>query len=73
MGSEKLRSTQVRKAVILCDDEDTRLRPFSFSTPKHLMPVANRPVLAWIFDMLAETGIKEVGVVVSLLNGLICR
>ncbi len=73
MESEKLRSTQVRKAVVLCGGEGTRLRPFSFSTPKHLMPVANRPVIAWIFDTLAEAGIEDVAVVVSPLNERIFR
>jgi len=59
---------RVRKAVVLCGGEGTRLRPFSFSTPKHLMPVANRPVIAWIFDTLFEAGIRDVAVVVSPLN-----
>ncbi len=68
MESEKLGSRQVRKAVILCGGEGMRLRPFSFSTPKHLMPVANRPVIAWIFDTIVKAGIEDVAVVVSPLN-----
>jgi len=61
-------SQRVTKAVVLCGGEGTRLRPFSFSTPKHLMPVANKAVIAWIFDTLAEAGIRDVAVVVSPLN-----
>ncbi len=68
-----LNSRQVRKAVVLCGGEGTRLRPFSFSTPKHLMPVANRPVISWIFDTLFAAGIEHVAVVVSPLNERIFR
>jgi len=73
MESDLHGSRQVRKAVVLCGGEGTRLRPFSFSTPKHLMPVANCPVIAWIFDTLAEAGIEDVAVVVSPLNERIFR
>ncbi|MFC2078664.1 glucose-1-phosphate thymidylyltransferase [Candidatus Bipolaricaulota bacterium] len=73
MTSVEPRSTQVRKAVVLCSGEGTRLRRFSFSSPKHLMPVANRPVIAWIFDTLTESGIEDVAVVVSPLNERILR
>ncbi len=55
----------VRKAVVLCAGEGTRLRPLSFSTPKHLVPVANRPVIRWILDDLKRSGIDEVAIVVS--------
>ena len=68
MESDLHGSRQIRKAVVLCGGEGTRLRPFSFSTPKHLMPVANRPVIDWIFDSLFEAGIEDVAVVVSPLN-----
>ena len=73
MKSDLGGSRQVSKAVILCGGEGTRLRPFSFSTPKHLMPVANRPVIDWIFDTLAEAGVEDVAVVVSPLNERIFR
>lgn len=61
-------TAEVGKAVVLCGGEGTRLRPFSFSTPKHLMPVANRPVIEWIFDALADARIEEAAVVVSPQN-----
>ena len=44
------------KAVILCGGEGTRMRPLSYSRPKHLIPVANRPVLDWIIDDLSRAG-----------------
>lgn len=50
---------------MLCAGEGTRLRPLSFSTPKHLVPVANRPVICWILDALVRAGIDEVAIVVG--------
>lgn len=53
------------KALVLCAGLGTRLRPFTFSTAKHLIPVANRPVLFHVVDALREVGASEIGVVVS--------
>jgi len=53
----------VRKAIVLCAGEGTRLRPLSFSVPKHLMSVAGQPLLGWILEALSEAGIKQVGVI----------
>jgi len=53
----------IRKAVVLCAGEGTRLRPLSFSRPKHLMQVAGRPLLSWILRALADAGIEQIGVV----------
>ncbi len=53
----------VRKAIILCAGEGTRLRPLSFSVPKHLMSVAGQPLLGWILEALSEAGIEQVGLI----------
>ncbi len=53
----------VRKAIVLCAGEGTRLRPLSFSVPKHLMSVAGQPLLGWILEALSEAGIEQVGVI----------
>ncbi len=53
----------IRKAVILCAGEGTRLRPLSFCRPKHLMQVAGRPLLGWILEALSEAGIEQIGVI----------
>lgn len=55
----------ITKAVVLCAGEGTRLRPLTSLTPKHLMPVAGKPLLGWILEDLAAAGIKEVGLVVG--------
>jgi glucose-1-phosphate thymidylyltransferase len=53
------------KALVLCAGLGTRLRPFTFSTAKHLIPVANRPVLFHVVDALRDAGATDLGVVVS--------
>jgi len=53
------------KALVLCAGEGTRMRPLSYSQPKHLIPIANVPVLDRILEKIANVGISEVGVVVS--------
>ncbi len=53
------------KAVVLCAGEGTRLRPLTFSRPKHLLPVAGKPLLGWALDALVEAGIEQVGLVVG--------
>ncbi len=55
----------LRKAVVLCAGEGTRLRPLTFSRPKHLLPVAGKPLLGWALESLATAGIEEVGLVVG--------
>jgi glucose-1-phosphate thymidylyltransferase len=53
------------KALVLAGGTGTRLRPFSYSMPKQLIPIANRPVLLHCLDTIKETGITEVGIILS--------
>jgi glucose-1-phosphate thymidylyltransferase len=41
------------------------LRPLTNSCPKHLIPVANKPVLFYGLDQIRAAGITEIGIVVS--------
>ena len=53
------------KAVILAAGEGKRLRPFTESMPKVMLPVANKPILEHVFDAVKKTGINEIIVVVG--------
>ena len=47
-------------AIILGGGFGTRLRPLSFSTPKHLLPVLNEPMIIKLIKTLQKQGIKNI-------------
>ncbi len=51
--------------MVLAAGWGTRLRPFTYTLPKHLLPVAGKPVIRHVLDMIASAGIEEIGIVVS--------
>lgn len=52
----------VRKAVVLAAGFGTRLRPFTCTVPKALMPVWGEPMLARMVGLLRERGVEEITV-----------
>lgn len=53
------------KGIILCGGRGTRLRPYTYSRPKPLLPVGNKPVIEHSIAKLCQFGIREIGIVVS--------
>ncbi|TFF96348.1 glucose-1-phosphate thymidylyltransferase, partial [Candidatus Thorarchaeota archaeon] len=49
----------MRKAVILAAGDSTRMLPLSANRPKHLLPVAGKPILFHTLEALQKAGIKE--------------
>lgn len=48
------------KAIIIAGGLGTRLRPLTYNTPKPIVPLANRPLVAHQIEMLHKHGINEV-------------
>ncbi|MEU3823952.1 glucose-1-phosphate thymidylyltransferase [Streptomyces sp. SID486] len=53
------------KALILSGGMGTRLRPFTYSMPKQLVPVANKPILVHCLENVRAIGVEDVAVVVG--------
>jgi glucose-1-phosphate thymidylyltransferase len=53
------------KALILAGGAGTRLRPITHTSAKQLVPVANKPILFYGLEAMAEAGIKQVGMIVG--------
>ena len=53
------------KAVILAGGQNTHLVPMVQAVPKPLLPVANRPMVEYLFDLLKKSGVREVVLAVN--------
>ena len=53
------------KALVLAGGAGTRLRPITHTSAKQLVPVANKPILFYGLEAMAEAGIKAVGMIVG--------
>jgi len=47
-------------AVILVGGEGTRLRPLTYSIPKPLLPIVERPIIVRVVEWLASYGVSQV-------------
>ena len=53
------------KGLVLAGGKGSRLRPLTATGAKQLVPVANKPVLFYALEQLAEAGVDELGIIVG--------
>ncbi|MDC0773870.1 glucose-1-phosphate thymidylyltransferase [Streptomyces sp. HD] len=53
------------KALVLSGGAGTRLRPITHTSAKQLVPVANKPILFYGLEAIADAGITDVAIVVG--------
>ncbi len=56
------------KAVILAGGYGTRLQPLTFSTPKAMIPLVNKPVIDYILDYMMGYGLREFVITTNYLR-----
>lgn len=52
------------KGLILSAGKGTRLQPFSLTQSKTFLPVANKPVIQYCVEKIADIGITDIGIVI---------
>ncbi len=55
----------MKQAIILAAGEGQRLRPFTVNRPKAMLDIAGKPILRFVVEALAESGIREICLVVG--------
>ncbi len=53
------------RGLVAAGGHATRLRPLTYTLPKQLIPLANKPIIFYVLEDLAAAGIEEVVVVVA--------
>ncbi len=56
------------KGLLLAGGYGTRLRPLTFVGNKHMLPIANKPIILYGLEHLKEAGITDIGIILGPLK-----
>ena len=59
------------EAVIMAGGKGSRLKPFTLTLPKPLMPVGEQPILAIVIKQLKKAGVRKITIAVNHMSDLI--
>jgi glucose-1-phosphate thymidylyltransferase len=57
------------KGIILHGGSGTRLRPFTYTDVKQLLPIAGKPISEYALKNLIDVGIKDINIVIGSVGG----
>jgi glucose-1-phosphate thymidylyltransferase len=55
----------MKQAIVLAAGEGQRLRPFTVTRPKAMLSIADKPILQYVVEALAQNGIRRIVLVVG--------
>lgn len=61
------------KGIVLAGGKGSRLRPFTYSGAKQLVPIANTPVLHFPIRHLVDAGITDIAIIVGETGAQVCE
>ncbi|MCX6771175.1 MAG: nucleotidyltransferase family protein [Candidatus Micrarchaeota archaeon] len=56
------------KAIVLCGGKGTRLRPYTYTIPKPMLPLGKKPLLQYVLTALKRAGVSEAYLAVGYLH-----
>lgn len=56
------------KAIVLCGGKGTRLRPYTYTIPKPMLPLGKKPILEYVLNRLKLAGITEIYLTTGYLH-----
>lgn len=59
---------KIDNAIILAAGKGERLRPYTDTTPKPLLPINNKPIIEYTIELLKSKNINEIEIVVGYLK-----
>ncbi|HBR34896.1 MAG TPA: nucleotidyltransferase, partial [Firmicutes bacterium] len=61
------------KAIVMAGGKGTRLRPLTCKQPKPMVPIAGKPMIEYILDLLKQYQFTDIGMTLFYLPELIAN